>query len=88
VGVAYVSQKTANARLAKCYSTMVPRNHGDSAIAIPSGKIDLQRLWYETIQDDIMENIEPTCIHGDLHMQHVYVTVHSHVQLKDWCVRD
>ena len=42
----------------------------------------LARFWDEIIQDDIMGNMEPSCVHGDLHMQHVYVTVHSHVQLE------
>ena len=42
----------------------------------------LTDFWQKIIQDDIMKNIEPVCIHGDLQMEHVYVTVHSHIQLE------
>lgn len=42
----------------------------------------MQRFWQEIILDDITKNSQPMCLHGDLQMQHVYATVHSHVQLE------
>jgi len=55
---------------------------GIAQLQSPAAAPILARFWQEIIQDDIMVNIEPSCIHGDLQMQHVYVTVHSHVQLE------
>ncbi|NBU63398.1 MAG: aminoglycoside phosphotransferase family protein [Chloroflexia bacterium] len=55
---------------------------GIERLRSPAAVAILARFWREIIQDDIIEKINPCCIHGNLHMQHVYVTVHSHVQLE------
>lgn len=41
-----------------------------------------ERFWQNIILDDIMKNISPVCLLGNLQMANVYVTVHSHVQLE------
>jgi hypothetical protein len=55
---------------------------GIAQLQSPAATPILARFWQEIIPADIMVGIEPSCIHGNLHMQHVYVTVHSHVQLE------